>query len=618
MTRGWGTLRAARTVLAVMLVTGLAGTGLSQAAPVSPRDSAVSTLTLTQSPQSLVVDDSGTYAYVVTYQTYMLYKVRLSDFTIDDSMPLPPDPGGTPYAGGRAVALHGTDVYVTTSSRLYRANAVNLPASPDDSVGIPAFGQFMAISWPYAYVTHHADNDYVTKVNLATMTVVSSIASGGSYPMGIALDDTYAYVVNTVSSTLSRIRLSTFTVDDTLLIGQQPYGIAVDGSQAFAYVPTASDQSWGGIVNPPWLVRVRLSTFAVDDTVGLPFTWGFGVAVNPLGTTAYVTQTRGGNQVAKIGLGAQMTLDGATIAVGPGPQAVTVSPTLPYFYTADANDTNGNTITKVAITVATPSVASLSAASGPLAGGAQVTISGTRLTGATAVNFGSVPATIVSGTDDTVLVTVPAAGSAGPQQVTVTTPGGTSTDNVLYTYVDEPAPEPAPTPPSETVSVSAVAGDRSARVSWLPPSVSGSFPVSTYQVTASPGGAGCLAAALSCVVSGLVNGRTYSFTVRALSGAGWGDWSAPSDNVTPRGVIVLTGSRSGQRIEVQGRALPGDNVEPWVRLAGEQAFTNALRSVVAGRQGQFAWTRRASRAASVYVVVDGIESNTVDIPARRR
>lgn len=61
---------------------GLPSLGVVQAAPVSPRDTAVSTLTLSQSPQSLVVDDSGTHAYVVTWQTYGVYKVRLSESTL--------------------------------------------------------------------------------------------------------------------------------------------------------------------------------------------------------------------------------------------------------------------------------------------------------------------------------------------------------------------------------------------------------------------------------------------------------------------------------------------------------------------------------------------------------
>jgi predicted outer membrane repeat protein len=108
-----------------------------------------------------------------------------------------------------------------------------------------------------------------------------------------------------------------------------------------------------------------------------------------------------------------------------------------------------------------------------------------------------------------------------------------------------PAPPPPPNPPppnppsfevpSAPVAVRATAGDRSADVSWGPPSSSGSFPVTTYRVVASPGGQACLATApaRSCVVTGLSNGTTYTFTVEALNGAGWSPQSAPSNPVVP-------------------------------------------------------------------------------------
>lgn len=696
--RAMVTLPLRRLVVVAALLTALVSpvTVVSQAAPLAPQDVAVNSLTLALSPQSIAVDGTGTYGYVVTYQTHEVFKVRLSDFSIDDSMTLPPDPGGTPYAGGRAVALYGGNVYVTTSSALYKLDATNLPDSPDDSVAIDAFGQGMAISWPYAYVTHHVAN-LVSKVDLSTMTVVGTLASGGTYPMGISVDDTYAYVVNTISSSLSRIRLSDFTAAGSVVVGQQPYGVAVNPTRTYALVPTASDSSWG-VTNPPWLVRVDLSTFTVDDTVALPFTWGYGVAITPNSTAAYVTQSRGGNQVAKVALGAHMTLDGATIAVGSGPQDVVVNPVLPYFYTTDFNDTNGTTITKVAIGsgVAAPSVASLSVSSGPLGGGGQVTISGSDLDGASAVHFGATSATIISGTDDTVLVTVPAVGSAGAGQVTVTTPGGTSTDNVQYTYVAAPHPTdmspstgptlggttvavtgtdlsgatvtlggspvaldvntgtsiqfttpsgaagawdvsvttvggttsagsftyvapPVPVAPGPVPSVSAVPGDSSATVSWRPPHSVGSFAVSTYQVRATPGGASCLTATLSCAVRGLANGTAYRFTVRALSGAGWGAWSDSSAAVTPSESshsISLTGERKGKRIVLSGTATPGALVQPWVRLGVERSFAPTQVSATAGADGTFTWSRRTSRSVEVYVTTTAGRSETIAIHRR--
>lgn len=100
-----------------------------------------------------------------------------------------------------------------------------------------------------------------------------------------------------------------------------------------------------------------------------------------------------------------------------------------------------------------------------------------------------------------------------------------------------PTPTPTPAyPPSAPRDVTAVGGDGSAFVSWLVPSNPGSFPVSNYKVTAVPGGASCLTTTLSCTVSGLTNGTTYTFMVEALNGAGWSPASRASNPVTPGGV----------------------------------------------------------------------------------
>ena len=81
-----------------------------------------------------------------------------------------------------------------------------------------------------------------------------------------------------------------------------------------------------------------------------------------------------------------------------------------------------------------PTVNAVSPARGPLAGGTSVTITGTGLTGATAVNFGPTPAPpgfTVNPTGTSITATSPAATSRGPVHVTVTvtvnTPAGVFT-----------------------------------------------------------------------------------------------------------------------------------------------------------------------------------------------
>ena len=76
------------------------------------------------------------------------------------------------------------------------------------------------------------------------------------------------------------------------------------------------------------------------------------------------------------------------------------------------------------------SVTSLSPMTGPLAGGTLVTINGTGLTGATAVDFGPAAGAIVSITSSVVTAYSPA--GIGIVDVTVTTPSGTLKSNVKF------------------------------------------------------------------------------------------------------------------------------------------------------------------------------------------
>lgn len=99
-------------------------------------------------------------------------------------------------------------------------------------------------------------------------------------------------------------------------------------------------------------------------------------------------------------------------------------------------------------------------------------------------------------------------------------------------------PETAPFAP---LSVSAAAGDASARVSWMP-NDDGGRPVTSYVVTASPGGQTVTVpgTATSATVGGLTNGTTYTFSVQGVSDAGAGQQSAMSNAVTPAIAVTLT------------------------------------------------------------------------------
>jgi hypothetical protein len=90
-----------------------------------------------------------------------------------------------------------------------------------------------------------------------------------------------------------------------------------------------------------------------------------------------------------------------------------------------------------------PSITQIDPASGTLAGGTTVVITGTNLTGATAVTFGGVAAASFTVDSATQITAVTPAHVAGAVDVAVTTPGGSDTSSGGYTYVDPPALPPA-------------------------------------------------------------------------------------------------------------------------------------------------------------------------------
>jgi hypothetical protein len=94
----------------------------------------------------------------------------------------------------------------------------------------------------------------------------------------------------------------------------------------------------------------------------------------------------------------------------------------------------------------TPTISSITPASGLLAGGSSITITGTNFTGASAVDFGTTPASsfnVISSTE--IQATVPAASTPGLTDVTITTPEGTSlptAPDAGYLYVTASAYTP--------------------------------------------------------------------------------------------------------------------------------------------------------------------------------
>ncbi len=112
-----------------------------------------------------------------------------------------------------------------------------------------------------------------------------------------------------------------------------------------------------------------------------------------------------------------------------------------------------------------PTVAGVSPGSGPTAGGTVVTISGTDLTGATAVKFGPTAATGYTVVDATHITAIAPAGAAGTVDVTVFTAGGTNEASSADRYTYVPPTPPAPTVTSVSPNSGTTAGGSNVTIS---------------------------------------------------------------------------------------------------------------------------------------------------------
>ncbi|MER6514829.1 fibronectin type III domain-containing protein [Nonomuraea sp. NPDC001636] len=97
-----------------------------------------------------------------------------------------------------------------------------------------------------------------------------------------------------------------------------------------------------------------------------------------------------------------------------------------------------------------------------------------------------------------------------------------------------PAAQRAPVAPAGVTA--STTADGSVKVTWNAPRDTGTAPITSYTVTASPGGATATAAATatSAVVSGLDVATAYTFTVRAANQYGASPESAASQSVLPK------------------------------------------------------------------------------------
>ncbi|WP_240036784.1 S-layer homology domain-containing protein [Paenibacillus amylolyticus] len=90
------------------------------------------------------------------------------------------------------------------------------------------------------------------------------------------------------------------------------------------------------------------------------------------------------------------------------------------------------------------------------------------------------------------------------------------------------------TVPAAPTNILAVAGNGEATVTFTAPTENGGSPITGYEVTVSPGNVVTTGAANPIVITGLTNGTSYTFRVKAINGVGKSAASADSNAVIPQ------------------------------------------------------------------------------------
>ncbi len=362
------------------------------------------------------------------------------------------DAGSNTVTATIPVGIHPWgEVVNPAGTRLYVANEASSTVSVINTMANTVVDTIATTGLPRALAINSAGTtlfvggfDKVQMVNTATDTVTATIPVGQLITsIAVSPDGAHAYVLNNGTGSISVIDTATAAVSATWNIFGGAIALSPDGAHLYV--------AGGGY----GLNVVDTATGSVTATVATGTGVVYAIALNPAGTTAYVTNT---TSVFAVDLTTDTVT--ATVPVGSYPLNLAVDSTGTSVYVANllsnnmvTLNTSTNTVTgsvpvgsqprgiAVADVPAPPTVGSLSPNHGPEAGGTSVTITGSGFTGASAVTFGTVAASSFTVDSDTQITATAPAHTDGSVDVTVTTGGGTSATGSadLYTY-DEPAP----------------------------------------------------------------------------------------------------------------------------------------------------------------------------------
>jgi IPT/TIG domain/Secretion system C-terminal sorting domain len=309
---------------------------------------------------------------------------------------------GTNFTGATGVTFNGT---AATTFSVTNATTISATVPTGATTGT------IAVTTPGGTAT--SASAFTVTVPTPAPTIASFTPTSG--PVGTVVTLTGTNFTGATGVSFNGTAATAFTV--------------VSATSITATVPTGATTGTIAVTTPGG-TATSTTSFTVTTPTPAPTIASFTPASGPVGTVVTITGT---NFTGATGV----SFNGTAATTFSVTNATTLTATVPTGATTGtiAVTTPGGTATSTAsFTVTTPTPAPTITAISPSSGaiGSLVTITGTNLTGTTAVAFNGVNApgfTVVSATQLT--VTVPTGATSGT--ISVTTPGGTATSANVFT-----------------------------------------------------------------------------------------------------------------------------------------------------------------------------------------
>jgi hypothetical protein len=445
-------------------------------------------------------------------------------------------PGAT--AGGTAVGYDGSSGATTIPDasplRLNGAFTIEFWAKMSSFVNTwPGLLRKGAAGTADGYVVWYTSNGtlHFKRGNLDIATPAGELVTSAYRHFAFVDDGTNAtWYVNGSAASSGQLAASLSAGTDPLILGQGDqagkqllddvavYNSALSAARIAAHVKAAPVTASTSATAPSAPTGVSATAGNASATVH----WTAPSSNGGSPVTAYTVQSN---------TGATVTVDGTTLSTTVSGLINGTSYTFAVTATNSAGTSAPSTPSNVVVPATVPGAPSgVTATAGNTAATVNWTApasdGGAAITSYTVLASNGATVT-VSGTTLTATVTGLTNGTSYTFTVTATNSLGTGPPSAASNAVTPVAVPDAPT------GVTASAGNAMATVSWSAPASNGS-PITSYAVRSSAGNTVTVGAStLSTTVTGLTNGTSYTFTVRAVNAAGTSLASAPSNAVVP-------------------------------------------------------------------------------------